>query len=177
MEEIVSPFVDVPFSDYEGKLAEIADVDAANRYLLVRKIGFVLELLQNSYGVNNKWKWAFVDMEGRYTAVTKNVLDLKKAIVNTDPRSPHYEPTLLHLRLIKKLLNRTASRYRDRYELSTKNPDDLTQAIRFLGSLRRIHTLLGEPSEVEIAKKKSEIWSSILEAAIKKKKEETSSKT
>ena len=177
MEDLVSPLVDVPFSDYEEKLAEIAELDAKSRYLLARKMGLILGLLQNACGVNSRWKWAFVELEARLAALTKNILDLKAATANTDPRSPNYEPTILHLRLIRRLLARTATRYRDRYELSTKNPDDLGQSVRFLGSLRRLHAVLGEPREAEAAKKKVDSLSLKLEAIIKKKKEETGQKT
>ena len=177
MEDLVSPLVDAAFSDYEDKLAEIADLDAANRYLLARKMGLILELLIDACGASTRWKWAFVELEGRVVAVVKNILDLKAAVANTDPRSPNYEPTIMHLRLIKKLLSRTASRYRDRFELSTKNPDDLSQAVRFLGSLRRIHAVLGEPRDAEAAKKKADSLSLKLQAIIKKNKEESSPKT
>ena len=173
MEELVSPMVDVPYSEYEGKLAEIADVNAIRRYLIARKLGLTLELLQNACGINTKWKWAFVELEGRYAAVAKNILDLKNASANRDPRSPDYEPSILHLRLIKKLLNKTASRYRDRFELSTKNPDDLKEALRFLGSLRRIHIVLSEPKEADAIKKKFDSMSLKLDAVVRKKKEES----
>jgi hypothetical protein len=36
LEDTVTPFVDVPFSDYEQKLDEIADFSADARYLLIR---------------------------------------------------------------------------------------------------------------------------------------------
>ena len=172
LEEVVSPFLDVPYSDYENKLAEIKAVDARKRYYLVRKTGLAIRLLKNAYGDNTKWRWSFVELEGRYATVAKNILDLKKAVANTDPESPDYEPTMYHLALIKRLLIETADRYRGKYELSTNHLDDFRMGIQFLNALRRIHMVLGERDEVEEVKKRADIWSAKLEMD-KKKREET----
>ena len=171
LEEVVSPLVDAPFSEYEEKLSEIAPLDAKRRYGLIRKIGLALQLLEDAYGDNTKWKWAFVELEGRFAAVAKNIIDLKTAVANTDPRSPDYEPTVYHLRLMKKLLLLAADRYREKYELSTNRIDDFRMGIHFLNSLRRIHALLGERENAETVKKKAEIWSSKLEMDMKKQEE------
>ena len=176
LEEVVSSLLDAPYSDYENKLAEIKAVDARKRYYLVRKTGLAIKLLKNAYGDNTKWRWSFVELEGRYATVTKNMLDLKTAIVNTDPASPDYEPTLYHLALIKKLFIETADRYRGKYELSTNHMDDFRMGIQFLNALRRIHMLLGERDEAEEVKKKADIWSAKLEKDRKKKEEEVKGK-
>jgi hypothetical protein len=168
LEEVVSNYVDVPYSDYEEKLAEIVSLDAAKRYLLVRKMGLAIQLLENAYGDNTKWRWSFVELEGRFATVAKNILDLKNAVVNTDPRSPNYEPTVYHLRMIKKLLMQAADRYREKYELSTNRIDDFKQGINFLSALRRIHVLMGDREDAETVKKKLEIWSAKLETDIKR---------
>ena len=168
LEEVVSNYVDSPYSDYEEKLGEIASMDAAGRYRLIRKMGLAIELLENAYGDNTKWRWSFVELEARFAAVAKNIIDLKNAVANTDPRSPNYEPTVYHLRMIKKLLTQAADRYREKYELSTSRIDDFKQGINFLGSLRRLHVLLGDREEAETVKKKLEIWSAKLETDIKR---------
>jgi hypothetical protein len=173
LEEVVSPMVDAPFSDYEERLAEIDAIDAQKRYTLIRKTGLALQLLEAAYGDNTKWRWAFVELEGRFAAVAKNIMNLKTAIANTDPSSPYYEPTMYHLRLMKKLLMQAADRYREKYELSTNRIDDFKMGIHFLNALRRIHALLGERPDAETLKKKADIWSSKLE--MDQKKQEDSS--
>jgi hypothetical protein len=175
LEEVVSNLVDAPFSEYEEKLAAIATVEAQKRYFLVRKLGLALQLLEDAYGDNTKWKWAFVELEGRYAAVVKNILDLKKAVVNTDPRSPAYEPTMWHLRLVKKLLMQAADRYREKYELSTNRIDDFKMGIHFLAALRRLHMILGDRDDADTVKKKLDIWTTKLE--VDKKKQEEAAKT
>ena len=164
LEEQVSPLIDVPFSDYEEKLAEISSVDAKKRFNLIKRIGLLLNLLKEAYGDNTKWKWAFVDLDGRHAAITKNIMNLKTAVMNTDPRSPDYEPTVHHLRFMKRLLNQAADRYRERYELSTNLSDDFSLGIEFLNALKRIHNVLGERTDAESVKKKADAWSGKLEA-------------
>ncbi|AEF86508.1 conserved hypothetical protein [Treponema primitia ZAS-2] len=168
IEEAVSNYVDAPVSDYEDKLKEIAEIDAAGRYRLIRKMRLTIRLLEDAYGDNSKWKWSFVELEGRSAAVAKNIFDLKKARINTDPRSTDYEPTVYHLRLIKELLAQAADRYREKYELSSNSIEDFKMGINFLSALRRIHALLGDRDKIVLTKKKLDIWTAKLEADIKR---------
>jgi hypothetical protein len=171
LEEVVSPLVDAPFSEYEEKLVEINSVSAQKRYTIIKKLGLALQLLENAYGDRTKWRWAFVELEGRFAAVVKNIMNLKTAVSNTDPSSPDYEPTVYHLRMLKKLLMQAADRYREKYELSTNRIDDFKMGIHFLCALRRIHAVLGERENAETLKKKTEIWNSKLEMDMKKQEE------
>ena len=171
LEEVVSPLIDAPFSEYEEKLLEIRAVDAKKRYAIVKKLGLALQLLENAYGDRTKWRWSFVELEGRFATVVKNIMNLKTAVANTEPSSPDYEPTVYHLRMLKKLMLQAADRYREKYELSTNRIDDFKMGIHFLNSLRRIHALLGERDNAETVKKKADIWSSKLEMDMKKQEE------
>ena len=134
-------------------------------------MGFAIDLLMHTYGDNTKWRWTFVELEGRFAATAKNILDLKSAYANTDPSSPYYDSTLYHLRLVKKLLNQSADRYREKYELSTGQMSDFKTGISFLGALRRLHIILAESEESESTKKKLTIWKQKLEADMKKQEE------
>jgi len=158
LEEIVSNLIDAPYSDYEEKLEDIDNVTPAQRYLLVRKMGLTVELLENAYGDNTKWKWTFVDMEGRYATVAKNIINLRDVIINSDFESEHYEPTVRHLSLIKKLLSQAADRYREKYELSTNRIDDFKMGITYLSALRRLCIVTNDPNEAVTTKKKLDIW-------------------
>ena len=171
LEEVVSPLVDAPFSEYADRLAEIDTIDTQKRYMLIKKMGLALQLLKNAYGDKTKWKWIFVELEGRFAVVAKNIINLKSALANKDPLSWDYEPTMYHLRLIKKLFLRAADRYREKYELSTGRTDDFKMGIQFLYALRRIHSLLGEREAAEMLKKKADTWESKLEMDRKKQEE------
>ncbi len=171
LEEVVSNLVDAPFSEYEERLTKIEAYDANQRYLLVRKMGLTIDLLVHAYGDNSKWRWTFVDIEGRFAATAKNIIDLRNVIVNKAPGSPYYDATVYHLRLIKDLLSNAASRYRDKYELNTGAMPDFRTGIAFLAALRRLYVLLGESEEAESIKKKMTIWKTKLEADQKKQEE------
>ncbi|MDR1972879.1 MAG: hypothetical protein LBQ46_13280 [Treponema sp.] len=158
LEQIVTSLVDAPFSEYEENLKEIASFSPEHRYRLVRKMGLAINLLEKALGENSKWKWAFVDLEGRYAAAAKNLIDLKTVIAHTDPRSPHYAPTVYHMRLIKKLLMQAADRYRERYELSTSRVNDFETGISFLQALRRILTIFRDREEAGEVKRKLDTW-------------------
>jgi len=171
LEEVVTGYIDAAFSDYKDRLEAIESVSPAWRYFLVRKMGLSIDLVANAYA-DTKWKWTFVELKGRFTAVAKNLINMDKVVANSDPRSPHYEPTLFHLRLVKKLLASTAEQYREKYELSTKSVEDFHKSLTFLSALRRLNVLTGARDEAETIKKKMDIWNSKLTADITKFKAE-----
>jgi hypothetical protein len=164
LEEIVTNLVDAPFAEYAEKVAEITNVPLEKRFFLTRKLGLAIRLLLDAYGDNTKWRWAFVEIQGRYTTVAKNLIDMKVASKNYfDPRSPDFDNTVYYLRLIKKLLNESATNYRDKYELSTKRIDDIRLAINYLLALRRINIMLNEKDQAEELKKKILVWKNKME--------------
>jgi len=171
LEEIVSNYIDAPFSDYEEKLATIEAFDQNQRYQIIRKMGLAIDLLENAYGDNSKWRWTFVELEGRFVTTAKNMLDLRNVKVNSGPESQFYDSTVYHLRLVKKLLAQSADRYREKYELSTSQMSDFKTGISYLGALKRIHIILSESGEAEAIKKKLVIWSTKLETDLKKQEE------
>jgi hypothetical protein len=168
LQNIVTGKIDAPFSEYEDALSELAAVDSAQRYQLVKKLGLSISLLKIAYGSNTKWRWVFVDMEGHCAAVSKNLLDLKKVQASNDPSSPDYEPILYHAHFVKRMLNEAADRFHSRYMLATKRGEDLWKAGNFLNALRRIHLLFNERDEAEDVKKKYDSWLSVLGAETKK---------
>jgi hypothetical protein len=159
LEEIVTNFVDTPYSDLEAKLSEISNAPLEKRYFLIRKLGLAIKLLVDGFGDNTKWKWSFVEMQGRFATVCKNMIDMKQAGKDYfDPRSPDYDTTVFYIRLVRRLLNQSAGQYRDRYELSTHRIDDIRLAINFLVALRRLCLIINEKEEAEEIKKKALVW-------------------
>jgi hypothetical protein len=173
IEEIVTPWLDVPFSDYEGNTAMLSGVSGERRYLIIRKAGLAADLLKALFGDSSRWKWAFVELDGRLAVAAKNILDVKKAAANIDLLSEEYKTTISHLRMTKKLLARAAKRYREKYELSNHVAGDFQRAISFLNALRRIHIMLNERDKAEVIKKKTDVWTARLKEDIRKKKEES----
>jgi hypothetical protein len=169
MEEIVSPYIDTAFSDYQQGLDSLARFDDEAKYRLLCKLGFAIDSIIEGFGSGSKWKWSFVELQGRYTVIAKNLLNLKTFIMQLDPRIEGYSQRLAHVQLVKKLLQQSADRYREKYELSTMRLDDIKKAILFLSAMKRLYTLLGEVEEAEVVKKKMEIWKTKMEDDQRKK--------
>ncbi|MCR5291048.1 MAG: hypothetical protein K6E51_13730 [Treponema sp.] len=165
LEEIVTNIVDVPYGEIEDKVLQIANTPLDKRYYHTRKLGLAIQMLIDAFGDNSKWKWSFVELEGRFIVVAKNMLDMKKAIKDFfDPRSADYDNTVYYLRLINTLLQKSAAAYRDRYELSTRRIDDIRMAINFLLAQRRLAVAMGKVDEGEEIKKKAMVWKEKMDA-------------
>lgn len=177
LEETVTNYIDVPFSQYEDNLISIKDFDDIDRYNLIRKLGYSIQSVEDSFGVNSKWKWSFVELLGRYATVSKNLLDLKMMIKKLDPRIQGYPERHSWIELVKQLLQKAADKYREKYELSTRRIDDMKLAINYLKALKRLYITLNEKQNLEIIKKKIEVWNTKMEADLKKKEEEQKQKS
>ncbi len=171
IEEIVTALVDAPFSDYEDGVETISAYSDENRYAFVRKLGFTIDSLEEAFGENSKWKWSFVELEGRYAVVCKNLINLKTFVGAMDPRLEGYSSRMSHLSLAREQLQQAADRYREKYELSTQRIDDIKAGITFLNAVRRLHVVLGEADQADVVKKKAEIWRTKMENDIKKAEE------
>jgi hypothetical protein len=163
LEEVVGDQIDAPFSEYAERLEQIDGFPDESRHVLARKMGYTIQSVRDDYGENNKFRWSFVDIEGRFAAVTKNLVNLKTLIAGLDPRVDGYEVRLEHLNLIKELLRNSADQYREKFELATNRIDDFRKAISFLLALKRIHILLGETPQAEDVRKRAEVWTNRLE--------------
>ena len=169
MEQVVTGVIDGPWSDYEDKVALISSFDHQDRWRLISKMGLAIQLVLSGYGDNTKWKWAFVELEGRYATVVKNLLNLKTLFQDMDPNAEGYDTKMAHLTLTRKLLDQAANRYREKYELSTLRFDDFRLAIKYLGALRYLSLSINRAQEAENIKKKMEIWQQKLENDLKRK--------
>ena len=165
MEEVVTANIDVSYSDLTPYQEKISNTPLSQRFTLVRKLGLAITMLKEAFGDNSKWKWSFVELEGRFTTVTKNLIDTKLAVKDYfDPRSANYEDTVLYIRLVMKLLEQSASSYRDKYELSSRRIDDMRNGIKYLLSLHRLYIVLGKSKEAEEVKKKAMVWRDKMDA-------------
>ena len=165
LEEIVTDGIDIPYSDLNEAMETIKNVPIVRRYTIVRKLGLAICILKDAFGDNSKWKWSFVELEGRFTTVSKNLLDMKDCVKDYfDPRSENYEITVLYIRLISKLLNDSATAYRDKYELSTRRIDDMRNGIKYLLALRKLNIAIGNSDQAEEVKKKAVVWKDKMDA-------------
>ncbi len=163
VEEVVSSYIDVPFSEYQEFLDKIEEYDDAKRYALVQKMGYSINAVKDGFGENTKWKWSFVELEGRHATVTKNLINMKTIMAGMDPRIEGYELRVAHLNLAKTILQQASDRYRQKYELATLRIDDFKLAIGYLSALKRLHALIGETEQSEALKRKINVWKEKME--------------
>ncbi len=168
LEDTVTATLDGPYSDYEERLAEIKDFDAASRFKLIRKFGFAIQSLEDAFGENSKYGWSFLEIWGKYGALAKNLVDLRSAVTDLGFDSPIRPIVMGHLAIVKQTLQRCADKYREQYEIYTHKPQDFRQAIVYLSALRRLYMNLGERDEAETTKKKMDVWNAKLEAESKR---------
>lgn len=165
LEEIVTDTIDIPYSDLIPYHERIQNVTIARRYTLIRKLGLAISMLKDAFGDNSKWKWSFVEIDGRFATVAKNLIDMKESMKDYfDPRSENYEMTVLYIRLITKMLNDSAASYRDKYELSTRRIDDMRNGIKYLLALRKLYIAIGDATQAEEVKKKAVVWKDKMDA-------------
>lgn len=165
LEEIVTGNIDVPYGDLTPYHENIKNTPLIQRYSLVRKLGLAITMLKEAFGDNSKWKWSFVELDGRFASVTKNLIDTKVALKDYfDPRAHDYETTVMYIRLVMRLLEQSASSYRDKYELSSRRIDDMRNGIKYLLALHRLYIVLGKTQEAEEIKKKAMVWKDKMDA-------------
>lgn len=169
LEDVVSNVVDCPYSDIEARVVCIKDLSITKRLDIVRKLGLAIDLLVDAFGENSKWKETFVELRGRHAIVAKNFVDMKQAVKDYfDHESPVYEDTILYVRLIRELLSKCATDYRDRYELASRRVDDMRIAVNLLIALRRIAMVMSDSEESENIRKKALAWKTKMETDVKK---------
>ena len=169
LEKVFGTIIDTDLTENLPTLKTIKEFNPERKLKLIQKLGYSLEMIEQSYGANTKWKWSFVDMECRYVCVLKNMINWKQVGANNDPRMPFYEEQEVLSQMTKERLQKAAERAREKYELSTHEIEDMKKAIGYLQSLRRIYSVFGEQVQAEEAKKMAKAWSNKIEADIKAK--------
>lgn len=165
LENVVTDYIDVSFAELAENLEEISNIPVSKRYALVTKLGLSINMLKDAFGDNSKWKWSFVELDGRFATVAKNFIDMKKAVKEYfDPNSDNYETTVLYIRLVGRLIDASASSYRDKYELSSRRLDDMRNAIKYLLARHKIFIAIGDRNGAEDVKKKAIVWHNKMEA-------------
>lgn len=169
LEAVVSNYIDMPLGENYELLKSLDNFSDAERLKLVRKIGYTVSLLADRYGENSKWKWSFVEIEGRFSVIAKNLFDFRTFQEKNDPREEGFNERTDHLYLVKEFLIKASNRYREKYELTNQNADDMKKAIEYLKALKRIHILFNESEEVQNVGKRIELWSQKFETDLKAK--------
>lgn len=165
LEDIITNVIDVPYIDLVKNYDAIIKVPVERRYYIVRKLGLAINMLEDAFGDNSKWKWSFVELKGRFVVVAKNFIDMRQAEKSyIQPGSEGYETTVLYMRFLAKHLEASAAGYRDKYELSTRRIDDMRNGIKFLLARHKLALALRDSKTAEEVKKKAIVWRDKMEA-------------
>ncbi len=172
LEDVVTPHIDIPPNELEDRLATIAKLNPQRKLNLLNAIGYRIQQVVDAFGDNTKWKWSFVEIDGRYAVVTKNIIDYRDAIANNDPRKPYYVENLTLMRMVREQLDKASRRYREKYEQTTKETEDIKKSIAFIAAIRRIMILMGQGEEANKYKRIMELANNLMEENIRKKEAE-----
>jgi hypothetical protein len=167
MEGLVSNAIDIPLNENYELLSTLEDFSDMDKLKLIRRFGYTISLLSDRYGENSKWKWSFVEIEGRYAVIAKNFFNFRRYQQMNNPNVEGFDDRYDYMLLIKDLLLRASNRYREKYELTSHSAEDMKKAVDFLRALKRIHILFKENNDVQSVSKRIELWSQKLEADIK----------
>jgi hypothetical protein len=167
MEGMLSNAIDIPLNENYELLSTLEGFSDNDRLKLIRRFGYTISLLSDRYGENSKWKWSFVEIEGRYAVITKNFFNFKRYQQLNNPTIDGFDNRYDYMLLVKDLLLRSSNRYREKYELTSHSIEDMKKAIDFLKALKRIHILFKENNELQSVSKRIELWSQKLEADLK----------
>ncbi len=170
-EEVVGNDLDRSLKENEDYLKKIEKVNSAQILNMLKLINNVIEKLIKGFGEGSKWKWSFVDIQGRMAIVIRNFINFTEVQKTRDPRLQFYKERRELLKLCKSSLNNAAQQFRTRYEVSTNVPADMIKSIELLSALRKINILSGEPEEAEKLKNTIDALRERLESDEKKKNE------
>jgi hypothetical protein len=163
IEKIVSTLCDAPFSEYSDRTEKMGEITDADKLGYIKKLGYCIDLVKTNFGENTKWKWSFVEIAARFSVISKNMLDLKRFQKLDDPHQEGFQERRRHLFFIQKLLQEASDGYREKFELSTKDIEDLKKAIDFQKALMRLAQITGDNARVDNCKKQVEVWTTLLE--------------
>ncbi|MBN2400877.1 MAG: hypothetical protein JXN64_00610 [Spirochaetes bacterium] len=168
-EEVVGNDLDRSLKENEEYLIKIEKINSAQILNLLTLIQDVIARLIRGFGEGSKWKWSFVDIQGRMAIVIRNFINFSALQKTRDPRKPFFKERRDLLKLCKSNLNNAAQQFRTRYEVSTNVPADMIKSIELLSALRKINILSGETEESDKLKNTIDALRQRLEADEKKK--------
>ncbi len=176
VEEIISHHIDMPLTENEDALLSVDKIDPKRKIIFLDKIKQSIEKVITGFGENSKWKWSFVEMEGRYATITKNIINYKQCQASNDPREPFYSELKKLIERAKDELQFASKRYREKYELTTREPEDIKKSILLLRALRRIHIMFSNPEAATHTKRTIELYTKQMEDGIQQKEREAKKK-
>ena len=162
--------------DIDPKLTEIMEAQKlfplfsdVERFNFIQRLFFLVDQLEEAYGINSKWKMSFVEIKGRGVSCARNLLDYNALRTKNDPRLEGYSERMKLRNMVEDGLILAAKSYREKYEVSGHVRDDMKKALEFLKALGRLYILENKRMEFEKIKKTIQLWNRKLISDLKKK--------
>ncbi|OHD56509.1 MAG: hypothetical protein A2Y33_15410 [Spirochaetes bacterium GWF1_51_8] len=167
-------------TDLDSTLTESSEIIQSLKQLnpkrilhLLQKMEYDITLVEYEEGGASKWKWNFVELYGKFAGLCKNMIDFKDYISRMyDPGKEYYSEVNEIIRLVKRVADTAAQKFRMKYELSSMVVGDMNRAIDYMNMLVKIYIILNEQPQAQEAKKAIEKWKEKLEQDLKKKEAE-----
>ena len=176
LEETVGNDMDRTLKENEEYLEKIDKINPKQILNLILSIQKIVDVIIQRMGEKSKWKWSFVDIQGRISVINKNFVNFSDVEKARDPRKEFFKERHALLKICKNSLNEAAKQYRNRYEISAQIPTDILKAIELLSALRKINILFGESTDANKLKNTIDALRARLEADEKQKDEKKKKK-
>ncbi len=159
LESLTSNIIDLELSEVVKKQKTFALYKDAQRLELVQKALYLIDKIEKGYGENSKWIMTFVDIRGRASVVAKNLLDYIALRSKNDPREEGFNERRKLREIVEQRLIQSAKEFRERYEISGHNKEDMKKALDFLRALARMYIAENKRTELDKIKRTIVIWS------------------
>ncbi|HNV44441.1 MAG: hypothetical protein KBG82_09215 [Spirochaetes bacterium] len=158
LESITSSVIDLELSEIVKKQKLFPLYKDAQRLELVQRYFYLIERIEKGYGENSKWISSFVDIRGRGANIAKNLLDYIGLRSKNDPSEEGFNERRRLREIVEQSLIQSAKEYRERYEISGHNKEDMKKALDFLRALARMYIAENKREQLERMKKTIFIW-------------------
>lgn len=173
IESIIKSEVDEPIDFNREELDSIQLFNPKQKLNLYKHLKKSTDSLIKAYGQNTKWRWSFPEVYAKFAVIGKNIIDFREMQAKRDPREEFYYDRQELLTEVKEDLFEASNHYRDKFELSTKSPNDLLAAVRLLESLKRIAMVMRDDEILKKAKSGIEAYQARLESDEEEKKKQS----
>lgn len=177
LESIIKSDVDEAIDFNRDELDGITLFTPKQKINLYKHLKRATENLIKAYGQNTKWRWSFPEVYAKLSVIGKNVIDFREMQSKRDPREEFYYDRQELLTEVKEDLFEASNHYRDKFELSTKSPNDLLAAVRLLEALKRIAMVMRDDEILKKAKSGIEAYQARLESDDDEKKKQAKTGT
>lgn len=159
LEQLFGKRINITFDENHENTDGLEEVISnLDLYYKLRVIGYYIDKLHQLYGDKTKWKWTFVELQGRFANAFKNAINYKVLQKNLDASIEGYPERMDLLQLIFNICEKSAERYRNKYELTSRRTEDMIHAIDFVKFQKRLAIILNDEEMISTCTKKSDTW-------------------